>query len=181
MLDVKTFSFHAPLLAATIEGDLGQRRWMYCCAASKEEAQFWAKETLTIHQDALSEEDFVPKRNMMKLPYPTGPFKAQYFGVDLLCMGGDRYCLLLHGTHAIFDGQVTLDATHCLLNSLTAPNSEPDITMLEWGTEWKNLPTDIITAIGGAPDGAKEGVPTLSKEIRDIVENPKVRLSHSSL
>ena len=114
----------------------------------------------------------------MKLPYTHGLFDAQYFGADLLCHGNDTYSLLLHGTHAIFDGQVTLDATHCLFKSLTAPKLEPSVNELAWGAEWKNLPTGIITAIGGAPKGWSEGVPALSQEVNAAVQNAKVLLDY---
>lgn len=134
----------------------------------------WAERSLEIHEGVLSPEDFVPVRNQMKLPYKHGIFNAQYFGADLLCHGGESYSLLIHGTHAIFDGQVTLDTTQCLFRSLTAPDSEPSVIQLAWGTEWKHLAAGIVAAMGGAPKGWKEGVPALSQTFQEIVQNPVV-------
>lgn len=170
--------FHAPLIAASIVGELGTRKWVYQCAASAAETKAWAEESFTVHDapDTPSALSFALGKADTKLPYAIGPAKAQYFAANLLCHAEGEYAFVFHATHSIFDGQVALDGLRFIMSAFTAAPGEPGVDALEWGTEWKNLPAGVVTAVGGPPTNWEGGVAALLKEIDAVAANPQACL-----
>jgi hypothetical protein len=169
-------SFQAPLVGATIDGELGNRQWIYKCATNSATIAQWAKETLQVHYSPPLVDEFIRSREFVKLPLPIGPFAAQYFVLHLLCHDeGSTYSLVVHAAHAIFDAQVALHALHALVTSIVTTSSGTPVADLPWGKEWENLPTGILTAVGGAPDGWETGAANLLDTIREIGTTKTVR------
>jgi hypothetical protein len=142
--------YHSPAIAAAIETDsTGKRVWTYNALKHDSEAAAWARETLKVQRSDLHYDDILPLIHQTKLPYILESKARQFFALHLVLRNSGTHYLLIHGTHAIFDANPTLKALSFLFDHITNGNKN---VAIPWGSEWVNLPADIISGSGG-PNG----------------------------
>lgn len=131
------------------------------------DAYAWAKATVTVHNDAPSDEDFILAMSERRLPYEPSPARKQYFSVHLLLRNSGEHSVFTHGTHAILDARPNLRVLRHFFRALSGEFDQVPLAKLSWGAEVVNLPADIVTIMGGmkgeTPGGYGLEVP---KELR---------------
>lgn len=121
---------------------------MYKAIENIDEARDWAERTLTTHENAPSDEDFVAACSERRLPYETGSSRKQYFGCHLLIREDGTTGLFMHGTHAILDIRGGLSLFHRLFEAIVhGGEASLDMDSL-LGTDVANLPPDLVHVIG---------------------------------
>ncbi|KAF9222439.1 hypothetical protein BS17DRAFT_783709 [Gyrodon lividus] len=151
--------FHCPSIAASVEaipGGKSTRSWVYTPVQDDNDREEWLQRAFVFEDkgDSLDVDAFITERNLTQLPYVvsgrTIPFRCY------LLAGSGTYALYFHGPHHVMDGWPTLFALSLMFEWMS---TESTLDKLEWGSEWKNLPPDPITATGGPrPTWDKDGV-----------------------
>ncbi|KAF9239112.1 hypothetical protein BU15DRAFT_74809 [Melanogaster broomeanus] len=59
---------------------------------------------------------------------------------------GSTYALVFHGPHSMIDAWPAMNALSLMFEWMSV---DPPLDKPDWGSEWKNLPPDPITAMGG--------------------------------
>lgn len=168
--------FECPIIAAPlVEGvhDPDLRSWVYVPAATAEEVIQWARESVVVHPEPMDSDDFMALVNLRRLPYVLYDGTKQFVRCFLVRSPAaqDIYSIFLHGPHSIMDARPTINAFSLLLTHMSV-SAPPPLTILEWGTEWRNLPAGPVTATGGPrPNWDGKAAPVLAK-MGAILTNP---------
>ena len=152
--------------------------WVYTPAASAEEAKAWAVDSLELVDGHYTPEDIIKICNQRRLPYTRADGVEQYFRGFLISDVNGKPAFAIHGTHAIFDAHPNLNFFCTLLTHVAGAKPEESPDVLEWGTEWKNLPPGPIIATGGPkPDWDTKGM-QLFGLMQQILSTPNVSARH---
>lgn len=113
----------------------------------------------------MDSDDFMAPINLRRLPYVLSDGTKQFVHCFLVQSPAaqDIFSIFLHGPHSIMNARPTINAFSLLMTHMSV-SAPPLLTILEWGTEWRNLPAGPVTATGGpCPNWEGEAVPVLAK------------------
>lgn len=120
--------------------------WIYQALPNGDSANSWARDTLTVHDPAPSDEEFIVKINQQRLPYVHPSGHKQYFGCHLLLRGDGRHSFYVHGSHVFLDARPALWILRRVFGAVVQGGKHGEPT--HWGEEIANLPVDLHVAVG---------------------------------
>ncbi|KAI9568532.1 hypothetical protein HD554DRAFT_742418 [Boletus coccyginus] len=160
--------FVCPIIACSVE-DVVSPRWVYTPSADREA---WLNLALAVEEQgtSLDPSGFVQSINLKRLPYADGSGTTTLLRAYLLTTSkrGDddskEYGLYFHSSHTIIDAGPALHALNLMCEWISGEGMD---VRMEYSEEWKNLPVDPITAIGGS---SKEWETTGTRLLQEFAE-----------
>ncbi|KAF9243419.1 hypothetical protein BU15DRAFT_72096 [Melanogaster broomeanus] len=124
-----------------------RRYVMYTPVQDDSDREGWLQRAFVFEDKghSLDLDGLVSSLKQICLPYHVDG-RSVFFRCYLVAGSESNYALLLYGSHAIMDGWTALNGLSLMFGWMSA-DAPPG--KLEWGSEWKNLPPDPITATRG--------------------------------
>jgi len=132
------------MIAASIDD---KASWVYNPVQDDDDREAWLQRAFVFEDKghSLDLHDFVNTMNQLCIPYVVEG-RPLLFRCYLLAGSGSTYALVFHGPHSIIDAWPAMNALSLMFEWMSA---DPPLDKLDWGSEWKNLPPDPVTAMGG--------------------------------
>lgn len=119
---------------------------VYTPLADDAAATTWAKNSLTVHDPAPSDEEFISYLSQRRIPYLHANGHKQIAGCHLLLRPSGKHSFYVHGAHAFFDAIPSFSITRRIYEHAVR-HGEAQVA-LPWGSEIKNLSMDLYRAGG---------------------------------